>query len=262
LKILNDFKKELIKNTADITKLPVIINKINSPVEEIKFLSGKQMIIINKMLLKLNSKKIFDIFSLIKTDSYIFASRLDPEIELKYLRECEKNQFITKDVAKLMVRHYDLDKAINICVDNDYLDVIEFIEMESIIWPTAEKFEKIFEALNRTPGYHKIKSYILCRSDLNQEQRVYGLKSLIRKNHNLPSRYDVSKEDLRGLPFGMALELLEMIRGYNKLELSREVTIKDIEVFLFPLMIKDFRKYEALVNPIKNRIRNRISSGV
>lgn len=257
MKIIEDFKETLKQGTANISELPIIINSIKAVPEEISLLSGPQMKIINKMLLELNSEKIFSIFSFIKTGSLIFDSRLNAEVELKYIETCKEKAFITEDVAKLMLRHYALDKAINICVDNGYLEVIELALALHVIPLTTKEFNKVFKAIQRIPGNQRSKSCILNRSKLTLEQRICGLNSLACHNVVLANYFYVTMEDLRALSFGIAIRILEKTRSYSRVGLSNEITIKDLELFLFPLMIKNFKKYEELFRPLRNRILNR-----
>ena len=257
MKIIEDFKENLKQGTANISELPIIINNTKAVSEEMNLLSGPQMKIINKMLLELNAEKIFSIFSFIKAGSLIFDSRLNAKTELKYIEKCKEKAFITEDVAKLMLRHYTLDKAINICVDSGYLEIIELILAHHITSLTTKKFNKVFKAIQRIPGNQFSKSYILNRSELTLEQRICGLNSLACHNIVLANYFYITMEDLRALSFNAALRTLEKTRSYIRIDLSNEITIKDLQLFLFPLMIKNFKKYEDLFRPLRNRILNR-----
>ena len=99
--------------------------------------------------------------------------------------------------------------------------------------------------------------WILGRSNLTLEQRVCGLNSLARHSVNLLNDYQVTIEDLRALSFREAVKILRKTRSYTRIYLDDNVTVKEVELFLFPLMIKDYQKYTELIEPLKHRIFNR-----
>ena len=159
--------------------------------------------------------------------------------------------FASYNVATSMSRNCKAVDMLSFCVESGYKEVIDHIKQGDIDSATPEEFNKMFNDIKKIPGYHRIKSGMLSRGDLTQEQRIYALKSYAHTGGYLTNLFFVTIEDLQGLPYGAKIKVIDKCLDYHRVYIDVRCQVKDIEEMLFTMMLNDNSSYEKLIGGIR-----------